>query len=72
MVCPACDVNDPECPHCPDCEKHPADIHTTPPNHYINVGSGFVIDPRPPRPMIETRLAQLEADVRALKDKAGI
>ena len=71
MVCPTCDVNDPECPHCPDCEKHPADIHTTPPMVF-HFTSYLPTDPRLPRALLEERVEYLEGEVRALKQKVGL
>ena len=70
MVCPACDVNDPECPHCPDCEKHPADIHTTPPNLFLYRYP--VTDPRLPRALLEERVEYLEGEIQRIKTRLGL
>jgi len=70
VVCPTCDVNDPECPHCPDCEKHPADIHTTPPNLYLY--SYPIKDPWLSRALLEERVEYLEEEMRQIKARLGL
>jgi hypothetical protein len=57
MVCQNCVDGE----TCPDCEKHPADIHSTPPPQYSNI---IRIDLRTP----EMRIVQLEKDVHDLKN----
>jgi len=65
MVCQTCQGND---ANCPDCEKHPHDIHTTPPNRYFGTDTPWgKIDLRTP----EMRIAQLEQDVHDLKNQVA-
>ena len=64
MVCQLCTDGE----TCPDCEKHPADIHSTPPNTYHGTVTPFgTIDLRTP----EQRIAQLEQDVHDLKNQVA-
>ena len=62
MVCQLCTDGE----TCPDCEKHPADIHSTPPNTYHGTVTPWgKIDLRTP----DQRVTQLEQDVHDLKNK---
>jgi hypothetical protein len=63
MVCQNCVDGE----TCPDCEKHPHDIHTTPPNFWFYEYP--IADPRLIHALLEERVEYLEGEVRQLKER---